>query len=159
MADGVEIKIRNLDLMLRKLKRVAPNADQELDAALEKSANEYVGLVKPALPFKSGQLRDSVRAERVSGFARFDNVKTKGGKSAKSVRRYGQRRTVTETRLVSAEVSYGIWAAFHWTFQEFGTIHQAARPVFFPIYRLLRKRIKGRANRALRKAVKDALKS
>lgn len=157
MPDGVDIKVRNLDLHLRRLKRVVPEVEAELDAALAKTADEYVSLAKDLVPDRSGTLRDSIHASRVDGFARFENKKTMGGRSAKSIRKFGQRRSVTQIRFVSAEISYGVYAAAHWIFQEFGTVQQAARPVFFPLYRLLRKRAVGRARRALGKAVKRAL--
>ncbi|WP_310622480.1 hypothetical protein [Flexibacterium corallicola] len=47
---------------------------------------------------------------------------------------------------------------FTWIFLEFGTIKQAATPIFFPLMRLTRKRFKRRLKRAINKAVKDALK-
>ncbi|MBO9097644.1 MULTISPECIES: HK97-gp10 family putative phage morphogenesis protein [unclassified Rhizobium] len=41
---------------------------------------------------------------------------------------------------------------------EFGTAHSEAQPFFWPAYRLLRKRLQDRINRAAKKAVKDAWK-
>ena len=39
---------------------------------------------------------------------------------------------------------------------EFGTAHAEAQPFFWPAFRLLRKRLQNRINRAAKKAVKDA---
>lgn len=46
--------------------------------------------------------------------------------------------------------------AFYARFQEFGTRNMAANPFFFPVWRLMKRRVRSRLSRAIRKAIKDA---
>lgn len=58
---------------------------------------------------------------------------------------------------LSVEVSAGNNDAFYAPFVEFGTVDTPASPFFFPPYRALRRRIRGRTSRAVRKAVRAGL--
>lgn len=51
-------------------------------------------------------------------------------------------------------VTAGSRKAFYARFVEFGTVRKRPRPFFFPAYRSLRKRLKGRMTRAINKAAK-----
>jgi HK97 gp10 family phage protein len=45
---------------------------------------------------------------------------------------------------------------FYARFQEFGTVKMPANPFFYPVWRVHRRRVKGRISRALKKAIKEA---
>lgn len=55
---------------------------------------------------------------------------------------------------LSVDVKAGDKKAFYAAMVEFGTLNASPQPFFFPPYRALRRRIRGRITRALRKAVK-----
>lgn len=55
---------------------------------------------------------------------------------------------------LAVEVAAGDKKTFYVGMVEFGTINAPAQPFFFPAYRSLRKRIKGRTSRAVKKAVR-----
>lgn len=55
---------------------------------------------------------------------------------------------------LAVEVSAGGGDAFYGHFVEFGTVNTPAQPFFFPAYRALRRRIRGRITRATKKAAK-----
>jgi HK97 gp10 family phage protein len=55
---------------------------------------------------------------------------------------------------LSIHVEAGDERAFYARWVEFGTLRTPASPYFFPAYRSLRRRIRGRISRAVRKAVR-----
>ena len=58
------------------------------------------------------------------------------------------------------EISLRVWVAvFYASFQEFGTSEMTANPWFYPAYRVLKRRLKGRLTRGWRKGIKKAIKS
>ena len=65
MADGFSMKVPGLQKSMARLKRIAPNADEELEKANGKTAQEFVGLARSAAPRRTGELAESVKAKRV----------------------------------------------------------------------------------------------
>ena len=55
---------------------------------------------------------------------------------------------------LAVEVAAGGRNAFYARFVEFGTVKRAAQPFFFPAYRALRRKLRGRISRAVTKAAK-----
>lgn len=68
----------------------------------------------------------------------------------------GELRDSIQKRDGRHELSVEVFSDnFKARWQEFGTVKMAASPFFYPPYRALRRRIKGRISRAVRKAVKS----
>ena len=138
------MKVRGLDKSMARLRQIAPNVDAALDAAQEKSAQEFVSMAKSLAPHRTGDYQDSINAKPVKD-AEVGSTRTFTYGSVKA-----------GTRVASA---WGIFASWIWHFLEFGTVDTTAQPHMLPTMRLLQKRIRGRLRRAVNKAVKDALKS
>ncbi|WP_102867637.1 hypothetical protein [Pseudovibrio exalbescens] len=145
--DGITIKQRELDDNIKKLRRIVPALDDEMDKALKRTTDEHVRLSRELAPRESGELAASLRNEKVKGgVATFRNARRRG------------RKTVVETRSISATSSWGLYAMARWVFAEFGTVHAEAHPFIFPVARLLKRRHTGRMRRALSKAHKRAFR-
>lgn len=155
MADGVKVKVRDLDIRLAKLRKIVPAIDTEVDGALAEVTGELVSVAQSVAPKKTGAYASSINARRMDGTATFENRKYKGGRGLFGL---GKRRLSVSSRTISATLSWGVFANWIWTFLEFGTVNRPATPHLFPAYRLLRKKIKSRIRRAMNKAVKDALR-
>lgn len=115
--------------------------DKVRDAArrvLEQNATELVAEMKRLVPVDEGDLRDSINWTWGDAPAGTLTIGTVGG------REYGTLRIT---------VYAGGGDAFHGWFQEFGTVNMAPNPFFFPSYRKLKRRLKGRATREIRKAI------
>jgi HK97 gp10 family phage protein len=120
----------------RRLQGVPKAVRARVDAANETSAAEWVRASKAAAPKdpKDGTpLADSIRHERTPT----------GGQI---VRAGGSTTTKPSA---GGPFDYARAA-------EFGTVEETAQPFFWPIYRLLRKKIVSRRRRALRDAFKEA---
>jgi HK97 gp10 family phage protein len=135
MADGVGMKVRRKDELFRKLSQLVPETAKELAIANNASADEMVARAKSFVAVKSGTLRDSIRKEPAEGVAAV-RVVAGGASTTKAVR-------------AGADASYDYALG-----QEFGTSEARGQPFFFPAFRLIRKRHKARATRAINKAAK-----
>lgn len=112
--------------------RAIPKAAREaVRPALVKGAEEIAGAAKNLAPVDEGDLRDSVEVTAPGGT-------TPGG---------------TALHELQAAVSTDDYKA-RWV--EFGTVKMAARPFFWPAFRLHRKRAANRIKRAIGKAVREA---
>lgn len=127
-------KIEGLDRLKRRLARLPAKMKAEVKVSLEQSADELVAMQKRLVPIDQGDLRDSIRKEE--GRHELSVTVTAGGPATTRRVRKG------------ADVSYDYALG-----QEFGTTDMPAQPFFFPAYRALRRRIRGRTSRAVRKAV------
>lgn len=150
MADGVRIRVRRKDELLRKLERLAPAARQELTAANKRSAEEMVGYARQFAPVRTGRLRDSIVATP-PGQTPPDH-----SQGARIVPPGAYMVTAGNSRVRYAHlVEFG--AAPHTAGGRFaGARHPGAprQPFFFPAYRLIRKRHKSRAGRAIGKSIR-----
>lgn len=127
-----------LAALQRKLNAIPKAAKLAVEQSMEKSAQEIVDLAKRLCPVDSGTLRDSI------GW-------TWGDAPAGSI-----VLAATEGALLRITIYAGNDEAFYARWLEFGTAEMAAHPYFFPAYRTLQRRAKGRVNRAVTKAVKEA---
>ncbi len=152
MTDGVTIKVRRKDELLKKFRRMAPAADAELEKANRRSADEMVGLARSFAPKESGELAESIQATPPG--------RRPPGKVAKVVPAGAYAVTAGDERVRYAHlVEYG--TAAHANRGQFaGTTHPGTgrQPFFWPAYRLIRKRHRGRIGRALRAAIKKAMR-
>lgn len=138
MATGA--RIIGLEKLQKKLNAMPKLVKQEIRKALEQSAEEIVSLAKSLVPVDKGDLRDSI------GWTYGDAPK--GSISLGSVRASELTGDLTIT------VYAGNSQAFYARWQEFGTQKMQAQPFFYPAYRALRRRAKGRVTRATNKAAK-----
>lgn len=150
----ISAKVRNKDKLFAKLSAMAPEAAAAVYAEAQAAANDMVSTAKNYVAIDKGDLRDSI-------------VATEAGQSTPSYSQPGGSQIVPPgSVLVSAGntkvryphlVEYG--ARPHINAGQFaGTQHPgtAAQPYFWPAFRLLRRRFRGRMTRALNKAIKKA---
>lgn len=133
-------EIKGLKEMDRKYKALPAAVAKHVKAAMEKGADEIVALAKRLCPVDSGDLRDSI------GW-------TWGDAPSGSIA-IAQSASFNNARITiyagDGETYYAAWV-------EFGTKVQEASPFFFPAYRFLKKRVRGRIGRAVTKGFKEAL--
>lgn len=147
--------IIGLDRLKRKLTKTIPAATQlRIKEAMEQSANEAVALMKSLAPKDSGALADSI-------------AWTWGDAPRGSIAIATSRRQSNNMRIT---IYAGGGDAYYARFVEFGTAPHVngglyagsqnpgspAQPFFYPGWRVVRKRVKGRVTRAIRKAAKEA---
>lgn len=132
--------VRNFDAseFKRRLAKLPAVVKRELNAAIEKDAQEWVAaskLLAPKDPKDGIHLEPSIR-----------HHKTETG--GQIVRAGGEATTKPVKDGKSPTVDYAVA-------QEFGTEKMPPSPFFWPVYRLLRKKFKSRRQRALTKAFKE----
>jgi hypothetical protein len=132
---AVTVKVRNKDKLARKFRELAPEAAKALAAVNEQSANDMVTTAKGFVPVKSGTLKNSIRAEPAGTETGAWRVLA-GGPATTKAARSGQG---------SYDYALGV---------EFGTSDTPRQSFFFTAYRLIRKRHRGRATRAVNQANK-----
>jgi HK97 gp10 family phage protein len=128
--------IQGLSRLQRKLKALPEAVIAELRPAMEQGAAEIVSLAKSLVPVESGELRDSI------GWTW--GAAPEGSMVLGQVGRGNLRITVYAG---NSQAFYARWV-------EFGTSQAGARPFFYPAYRAVRKRVKGRVTRAITKSAK-----
>lgn len=133
MVADVKFKIRNKDRLHRKLSKLVDGFDQQVEADMKKGAEELAVAVKGYAPVKTGEYRDSI--------------------VAKPVTQFDQHSSTGITRVVEAR-AWGLYANDIWRFLEFGTQKMRSRPHIFGLFRLMRRRIRGRISRGINKKVK-----
>ena len=152
------VKIEGLDRLNRKLAALPAAARKRIREAMEQGANEIVSMMKSLVPFKSGDLRDSI--DWTWGSA------PKGAMTIASVRSRGRGATGSENLIT---VYAGNAEAYYARFVEFGTSQHTAggkfagttipaipaSPFFYVSFRANRRRVKGRITRAINKAAKE----
>ena len=133
-------KVQGLDTRKAKMRRFPVEVQDEIRRAMEKSADEIVGMMKRLAPVESGTLRASIGwtwGDAPTGSFTLGEVRE--GKRAGNLR---------------ITIYAGSEAAYYARWQEFGTRKMAANPFFFTSYRALRDRVRGRTRRAVNKAAK-----
>lgn len=133
------VKVKNADRLQRKLKAIPDFAQAEIRKAMEKSAAEIVKFARSLVPVDSGDLRDSI------GW-------TWGDAPARSI-----GLATAQSGDMVLTVFAGDDDAYYARWVEFGTQKMPGQAFFFPAYRLTKKRVRGRINRAMNKAVRQAV--
>src|SRR5262245_54616734 len=137
MAGAVSFKWKNKDRFFRQLVSVVPEAQRELAAANEESANALAELARRLAPQgKTGKLVASIRVEP-SDRRRGAFVVQAGGPTTTHPVRKG----------ATQKYDYALGV-------EFGTEDTPAQPFFWPAFRVNKRPAKARATRALNKAIK-----
>lgn len=129
-----------LPALKRKLTKTIPNR-VELAAreALEQNATELVAEMKRLSPKLTGDLKDSINwtwGDAPAGAMVIGKV-------------FGN-----EYKTMRITVYAGGGGEFYARFQEFGTVNMPPTPFFFPSYRKLKRRMKGRVTRKINKAIR-----
>lgn len=148
-------KIHGIDRLRKKLRAFPDAVKVEIRQAMEQSANEIVALAKSLAPVDSGDLQMSISwtwGEAPKGAIVLGRVKS----------------GATASGNMKITVFAGGGDAYYARMIEFGTAPHlnggrfagskhpgsAAQPFFYPAYRAVRKRAKGRVTRAVNKAAK-----
>lgn len=133
---SVEWKFSNRDRLFQQLKATVPEIDKNLRQALAEGGDEMVETAKRLSPNDTGELDLSIEW--------YWSKKTQetDAKSPAIVISAGSTDT-------SNDAFYARWV-------EFGTVNTRRQPFFFPAYRLLRRKIRGRMSRSMTKAIKQA---
>lgn len=141
------MKIRNLDRLKRKLKRLPAVAREEIRAGLEKSAAEIVDLMQRMVPVDEGKLKASIGWTWGAPPEGSTVLAQAAGAAGLAITIYaGDASTiVTNSRGVQFQNAF---------LQEFGTAKMKANPFFRPAWRLNRRRARSRISRAIGKAAR-----
>lgn len=143
--------VQGLKSLNRKLTKTIPERVRvKTRAALEKGAEEIVAMMKSLVPVDSGALRDSIGwtwGAAPEGSITLGTVRqSKDGDEAITI--YAGTRNK----------NLGDKDAFYVRFVEFGTQNMSPSPFFYPAYRTLKRRVKGRVTREMKKAIKEGTK-
>jgi HK97 gp10 family phage protein len=150
----ISAKVRNKDRLFQKLKALAPDVAEEVEAANLKLAQDMVTNAKSFVPVDRGDLRDSI-------------VATPGGQSTPGYSQPGGSLVVPEGSVAVTAgnskvryphlVEYGTRAHIAGGFAAGATIPAIpARPYFWPAFRLIRSKMKRQVSAAVRRALKRA---
>jgi HK97 gp10 family phage protein len=126
------------------LDRILKDAETQITPALVKGGNEFATMAKTLAESSrdTGALIDSIE------------VTPPGGTTPPYSQPGGSHVAGPTEVVVTAGNSHVRYAHL----VEYGTADTEAQPFFWPAYRLLKKRIRNRINRAARKAVRDGWK-
>lgn len=119
----------NRDRLRRKMKAIPVAARKALRAQNAQNAADLVDTMKGFAPVQEGALVSSIKHQDVSDSTRISQRVSAGARDA----------------------PYAAWV-------EFGTSKNEPSPFFWPAYRLMRRRMKSRMNRAAKKAIQEAVK-
>ena len=135
--------IRNLEAVKRQIAQIPGKVSAEVKKAQDQNADEMVDLAKSLAPKRTGALAASIRAQPGATalstevvadkfYARFVEFGTRGATEGDTVQDASGRT------------------------RKAGRTHPGtkAQPFFYPAYRALKKRMKGRATGAANKAIK-----
>lgn len=143
--------VEGLDKLKRKLTKTIPNAVVDATTkAMETGANEVVGMMRRLAPKETGDLAKTI------GWTWGDPPKGAMVLGKMAPTRDGLVITIyagDESTLVGERAQFQLARL-----QEFGTQHMKASPYFFPSWRALRKRVRGRITRQMRKAIREGAK-
>lgn len=149
--------IQGLRQLNRKLKAIPASARAKARDAVVLGAGEVAAMQKSLAPVDDGDLRDSI------------HVTLPGQTTPPYSQPGGQRTAGPEQAIITAgntKVRYAHIVEFGSAPHEQGGMFKgtqhpgtAAQPFFWPAYRALRKRVRGRITRSINKAIRDAAKS
>jgi HK97 gp10 family phage protein len=129
----------SLESLTRRLEQIPKDVKEAVRPALAQSGNELVDRMKALAPEQTGRLKASLHV-------------TLPGEMTPA---YSQPSGQTTARDNQVLVTAGDKDCRYSHLVEFGTTKSAAKPYFFPAYRLTRDRIKRRLVRAIGKAVRE----
>jgi HK97 gp10 family phage protein len=145
--------------LLKKMAAIPADIRKEMAAAIQQGAEDIVRLQKSLAPEDSGDLRDSI-------------VSSAGGAAPKcSAFKGGQKGGGKSDPDLSVTISAGNAKVRYAHIVEFGSAPHVngglfagsqhpgtpAKPFFFPGYRAMRRKVKGRITRATKKAIRKSV--
>lgn len=141
-------RIKNRERLRSLLKALPQKQREEIKIALRQEANAIVQMQKQLVPVDEGETRDSIKAQ--SGL--------QAGEAYARVRGRARVQDPELTMIISAgnPVS-GNTTRSDAHLLEFGTSSMPRKPFFFPAFRAHKRDAVRRINRAVRKAIKNAL--
>lgn len=145
------VTIRNKDRLFQKLTKLVPAIGAAVADANKQSAEEMVELARRFAPVKTGKLRDSIHYEPAGQPGSFRVVA--GGEATTKEARAGSGAAYD----YALGVEFGTKAhvnAGEFKGSENPGVHR--QPFFFPAFRVIRKKMRSRAGRAISKAIKAA---
>jgi HK97 gp10 family phage protein len=153
--------MQNRARLLKRLAAIQGAPRKVLRAALAKSAEEITAMQKRLAPVDSGDLRDSIGY--TFGSYTPDNANVRGvaagggGDPDLSVTLHAGNAKA----FYAAFIEFGAAGPWEISGKFQGAEHPGFKPqpYFYPAYRALRKRAKGRITRTARKAIRDAAQS
>jgi HK97 gp10 family phage protein len=131
---------KNREKVMAQLFAIAPEAEKRLAERQLVLAEDLAARIRAHAPRQTGRYQRSIRGDRLDA--------RPGGRSAPVGMLSGSKDPNAT----------GVFALFIWRWLEFGTVHMAARPHIFPIYRSRKPYIKRSLSSVLNRAVKRALK-
>ena len=132
----VDFKVRNKDKLFAAMEKSVPALRENVKQALAQGGEEMVKQARQFAPVDEGELRNSIEWNYTK------RTKELQGSSPGIIVMAGAESTNDD--------------AFYASFLEHGTTRLIRRPFFFPAYRLLRRKIRGRISRSMTKAFKQA---
>lgn len=163
--------IIGLNRLKRKLTVTIPaHAEKATVEAMEQGATEMVALMKSLAPKKSGKLAASIGwtwGDAPKGALALGKMRGRGATGRKYITIYAgggdayyarfiefgtQSHTITAKNAPALHLHGDIFV------EEVEHPGSAAQPFFYPAYRALRKRVRGRITRQMKKAIKDGAK-
>lgn len=134
--------VQGLDKLNRRWRAIPKAARVNVRAAMEDAANDIVEEMWSRAPQgATGRLGASIGWTWGDAPAGTLTIGKVGG------REYGTMRIT---------IYAGGDDAFYAWFQEFGTVNMTANPFFYPVWRVRRRRVRGRISRAMSKAIKES---
>lgn len=134
--------VQGLDKLNRRWKAIPKAARVNVRAAMEDAANDIVEEMWSRAPQgATGRLGASIGWTWGDAPAGTLTIGKVGG------REYGTMRIT---------IYAGGGDAFYARFQEFGTVNMPANPFFYPVWRVRRRRVRGRISRAISKAIRES---
>lgn len=131
-----------LSSTLAAFDRVRAAARVAAQETLQKSADELASGMRAMVPVDSGDLKKSIAV-------------TPPGQSTPPHSQPGGSRVAGDAEFIVTAGNSDVRYPHH---VEYGTVKTEASPYFWPIYWLLRNRIRTRTNRDIKKAMRDAWK-
>jgi HK97 gp10 family phage protein len=137
----IKAQILGRDAVMRRLRQLVPDAEDELAKEQLEGAIELANRIKPRAPGpRTGKYQASLQGDRLANRPNRRAI----GEGVK-----GRTKDPNAT---------GVFAEFIWRFLEFGTVKMAARPHIFPTFRAYRKKLRRRMANAVNRAVRRARK-
>lgn len=163
--------VEGLARLTRKLRQKIPeHVERATVAAMETGAEELVSLMRSLAPKQSGDLARSIGwtwGEAPKGAMALGKMRGRGGKGKKYITIYAgggdayYARFIefgTQPHTIKAKNSPALHLHGDIFVEEVSHPGSSAQPFFYPAYRALRRRVRGRITRQMRKAIREGAK-
>lgn len=135
--------VQGLEQLQRRWSAIPAKVKAAVEAAMERVAEDVVRDMRKLAP--KGATGDLVRS-----------ISWTWGEAPKGSMTIGKTEQGRAYGAMVLTIYAGGGDAFYARFQEFGTVDMAANPFFFPVWRIWRRRVRGRIAAAIRRAIAAA---